>query len=150
MKKIFITALVLTVFVNSYGQEKRVTISEDKVGPVNLEYIKSINIDKADTSYYVVLAFRNQEYSYITDTKVILLKDTAALSQLVTDLNAASAQMETKEKVDVSWPRSRYQLQLYDFNANLYLMNGKAYTRINQNQVNNLAASLKKIKIGVE
>jgi hypothetical protein len=150
MKKVLLV-LWLLVFYNGFSQVKRENLFKEKIGSVNLEYTKSIDLQSNTQNYYVFLMFQNQKYIQITDTKIISFYDQEKFNEFIKDLKSAYQQMLLKEKVEISWTKADYSLILYDFSKALYLESKKGvsgYTTLNLKQVENLIQSLSKIEIG--
>ena len=146
--------LVSSTFV--FSQTKRIEILKEEVGPISVRYIKSINLDKGDTLYYIYLGFQNAKYTSITDIKSIGFTKDNIFKQFLKDLNIALEEMGKNEKVNLDWDRGPdYKLNIYDFNRNsLYVVQGTGtggYTILTKNQVSDLIKILSRIeKIGNE
>jgi len=122
-----------------YSQKKRVDISSEKIGSLICSYTMSIDIDKADTLYYVYIGFQNKEYSHITDIKSVMFVDTKELSQFTSDLKKMIPEMDEK-KNNFEFKRTDYVLSKYDFTKDLYLKETRrgGYTSISKGQVEKL------------
>jgi len=154
MKKLLVLA-VLLISSLSIGQTKRVPIFSEKIGTVELTYQKAIYLDNSSpTKYYAFIAFQNEEYKTIVDSKIIGFFSQETLTEFITDLKSVQEQMLTKEKVTIDWTKSNYKLQLYEFNVgNLYIntiQRGKGHTIINLKNVTKLIEKLSLIEIGKE
>ena len=150
MKTFTAIALLFIGFIGN-AQTKRENLLSDKVGTINIKYIKSTDLDKNDIYYFVYLSFQNEKYTTITDTKSLGFKDKESLSEFVKDLNTAKTQMDLNQKVNLSWNRNNYNLKLYDFTNVLYITQSdgvKGYCTINNNLVEKLIQLLSKIDFG--
>ncbi len=151
MKKLIGLIIFASSFFNVSAQIKRNTLLEKKIGPINLEYTKIVDIDRNNTRYMVSLTFQNEEYKSIIDVKVIGFFDSTKLNEFIQDLNSAFKQMELNEKVDMTWGKKDYNLQLYTFSKDLYLYSVNSVpgkTILNTKKVSSLSTALSKIQYG--
>jgi hypothetical protein len=131
--------ILLTTNSVIYGQTKRVTISEAKIGGIDCQHKKTINLDKGDTSYYVIFGFQNAEYQTLIDIVAIGFhaEDSAEIKEFSKSLKSAYNQMGSKSTI--TWSKSKYRITLYDFSPNLYLMQpiekGNGYIIISKENV---------------
>lgn len=150
MKKLgFILSFAL-VYMAASSQEKKIKLLEDNFGPIQFQYSKYIDLEKADTSYLVYVGFKNAKYSYITDYEAIGFDDSLSLNEFITDLTNAYKQIETGERVNMSWIRKNYRLFLVDYARDVRLEDGRgsAYTWIHKKHHSKLISILSRIKIG--
>lgn len=146
--------LISSIFV--FSQTKRIEILKEEIGPLSIKYVKSINLDKGDSLYFVYIGFQNAKYTSITDIKSLGFSKDNIFKQFLKDLNIALEEMEKNQKVNLDWDRSPdYKLNLYDFNSNnLYVVQGAGtggYTIISKKQVSELIKILARIeRIGNE
>lgn len=91
MKKTILTiAMVLGVFV-AKSQTKTTTNAKTKIGNLTeVSYKEFIQLDKGDTTRYVYLGFRNEEYTYLSDYAGIYIwnpeSEKENLTEFITDL----------------------------------------------------------------
>lgn len=94
MKKTILTVAMMLGVLIAKSQTKTNTIFKTKFGNLTeVSYKEFVQLDKGDTTRYVYLGFRNEEYSYINDWAGVYLwypdKDTNAIKDFVTDLQLA-------------------------------------------------------------
>lgn len=132
MKSIFIFLIFISVAAAS--QNKTVTLAEQKINTFTCTYVKSIDLTKSDTSYYVYLLFQNQEYQHIVDSKMILFMNQTGLSGFIQDLDSAIA---FNEKADMEWNTGGgYVISKYS---------GKDYIVLTENRTKGWTYTSKKI-----
>ena len=131
MKKVLLALLVL-VSISGKAQIKREKFINTNVGGITFSYGRSIDLDKGDTTYMVFLLFQNAKYSSITDTKILSFYDAASIAMFIKDLKSAYKQMSSGEKIDISWNRDTYKMNLYNFSNSLYLYGDRpeGYTNV--------------------
>lgn len=149
MKKVLFVLLFSFSFV-AFSQVKNETIMKEKIGSLTIEYNKKTNLENSNVDYRVYLLFQNQKYRSIVDTKIISFYSQESLDEFIKDLNASYKQMLTKEKVDISWSKNDYRLDLFDFSKSLYLNSVKdtGYTTLSIKQVESLIKNLSRIEFG--
>ena len=122
------------------AQEKTVTLSQIRLGYTTLKKVQKINLDTKDTSTFTYIAFKNEKYTYISDTEVIILKD---LQQFRDDLEAAIPHI----KSTVDWDRGQYLLRCYDFTNEIYFYSKKnKYVSLTKKQTIKIIDWIDKLK----
>lgn len=148
MKHILFIPLILIALV-SFSQKKTVKLLEAGIGPISLEYSKSIDLENQDTLFYVYLGFQNAKYTSITDIKSIFFTKDEVFKKFIQDLKIALEELEKNEKIDLEWDRRPdYQLKLYSFSKDLYIIQGKGvegYTKLTKKQIPTLIERLSQI-----
>jgi hypothetical protein len=98
------------------------------------------SISGVDTMVYYYFSFQNQKYSHITDLGSILLhkkEDVLLLQQQLKEFS------EIEEKVTQSVKTNNYELAIYDFSNNIYLIDSKGkYTTLTKKQAIKLSEAL--------
>lgn len=153
MKKVLLGLLVLLSISASAQIKRDKFIDRYAGGNVKLTYLRSVDLDKGDTTYMVFFIFQNAKYTSITDTKIIGLYDKASIEQWMKDMRSAYKQMITGEKVSIDWTRDKYKLTLYDFSNNLYFAEAKGtggYTMMSKKNVAELMEFVSTIDFGKE
>ncbi len=153
MKKIILFLVMSLAFsVSGNAQKKRVTILESKIGLLNTNYSKTIDLETKTTLYYLYIGFQNQKYTSITDLKYVFITNDADLKDLIKDLKMAMPEMENKQTIE--WTKDLYKLTLYDFSDKLYFYEspkkGSGYTTISKKEVEKLILWLESIQFGKE
>lgn len=138
MKKILFAAIVVVIGLTSNSQEKKIILSQAKVGSVKCEYKKVTDLENSIRGLHVSFVFQNEKYKNITDTKVIVFlveseNGPSSVTDFLKDIKAAFKEMDTKQ--DISWDRKDYSLNLYDFSKLLYLYKDKGYTTLSKKEV---------------
>jgi len=131
------------------SQTKKERILDEKIGTISLVYTKIT--ENSDTNYMVHLAFQNAKYQSITDIKIIGFFDTTNLNKFKTDLLSAYKILKKGEKVDLTWDRPNYRLNIYEFGKNIYIAVTKGtggYTILNIRGLENLLENLSLIDLG--
>jgi len=149
MKNVIYLLLLFSTCI--YAQKKRVNLSKSTIGTISAEYTKSIDLEKNDTLYYVYCGFQNKKYSSISDIKSIFITKDEDLKSLIKDLKTAVNEMGV-DKVNINWTRENYELVLYDFSNELYILEkpkkGSGYTTLSKKQVEEFIFWLEKIDFG--
>ena len=153
MKKSVTLILLLLHSVLGNSQKQTIKLKEDKINNLlYCEYVEKIDLDKADTTYYVSIGFKNKEYSTIVDAGSIVLTTQVELEEFKKDFNLAYDQMD--DRVNISWDRKRYALNLHDFSDKIFLEQPKTeiqkYTEIDKDESKDLIDWLSDIKIGAK
>jgi hypothetical protein len=150
MKMKTITTLLFAICsIGAIGQRKTIRQAEEKIGSISCNYNLSIDMDKADTTRYIYMSFQNMKYNSITDLHSIFIvaSDTLVRAEFISDLKKALPEMEIKQSI--SWSRSKYTLNLYDFaKGSLYCSSSKGgYTTLKSEQVEKLIAWLEGLPV---
>lgn len=151
MKNLVFISICLFCYVTTvYGQIKRNTISESKIGGVSTKYFKSINIESNDTIYYVHLKFQNLKYKSISDIIILDIKNQDEKNELVQDLK--SAVIEVEKKVEMFWLRESYAILVFDYSNKMMLSEppkkGKGFTALTKKQAEQLILWLESFEFG--
>jgi len=150
MKKILLPLLAFFV-INANAQTKRIKLLDKKIGPIDILYQKSVDLENEDSLYLVYLSFQNAKYYRITDIRGIAFLDSSRLTEFINDLKSALKQMELGEKIQMNWSRTIYELDLYDWTKKLSLeskKDGNGYILIDKKIVSKLISTLLSINFG--
>lgn len=141
------TIFIIILSLNLHAQKKTNDLSVEEIKPfIVCKYSQVIDMDKADTSYYVYMAFQNEKYKSITDVQSVGIADSTMLADFIKDLKGALAEMDNKAS-QMDWDRKRYKIHKYDFSKDLYLENYKGgYVIINKKSTESLIAWLESIR----
>lgn len=149
MKIIIATALLIMLCINATSQKKTITITENNIGGINCKLESEINLLSKDTTTSIILSFKNEKYSYISDWSFIIFLEshTYDIKDFIDDLKQAEKEMDTKQSIE--WARDLYTIILYDFNkGKLYIQEpkkrGSGYATINKKQVSKLIEWMEK------
>jgi hypothetical protein len=149
MKKMLLCLLIL-VSISVSGQVKREKFIEKYAGNLKITYQKTIDVESNDIRYGVFLLFQNDKYKTLDDTKIVLLTSVVELEQCKKDVISAFKQMFSG-KVDMSWVRDKYKINLYDFSGDMYFTEGKGtggYTIMSRRAVSDFIEILSTIDFG--
>lgn len=151
MKKLLFVLVVFLCYSNLItAQKKTVDISKVKIGFLKPSYLKTIDIEAKDTTYYVYIGFQNQKYTTITDTKSVFLTKDIEVKVFIDNLKMAMVEMETKQ--NIKWEKELYTLGLFDFSNRLYVFEkptkGNGYTTISKKEVEELIKWLESFEFG--
>ena len=141
----------LLLVLNASSQEKSVKLFEDNVGAIKIKYDKKINLSSNDTTYFLILLFQNQKYTYISDFSAIGFDDNIDLQGFIKDLEIAQKEKESDGKVSMKWANKNYKINLFEFTKNIYIEEGgtsSGYTTVSNKQLLKLISILKRIRIG--
>ncbi len=110
--KYSIFILFIIAASNLCSQNKKTTLSQKKIGPLNCSYNKYINTEKKDTIYALLLSFRNAKYTNVNDNKLILIpkNDSLAFKELIKNLKQALAEMG--KKTTTTWDKPYYSITI--------------------------------------
>ena len=148
-----IVAFLLICPILLFAQKKRENIISERVGPLYVDYIRSIDMDKGDTLLYFYLGFQNAKYSSITDIKSVFITQKDVYQSFMKDLLSAHKVLAAGEKTNIDWDRSpNYKMNIYDFSkSNPYLQEGKGtggYTVLSKGILINLIETMSQIDFG--
>jgi hypothetical protein len=135
MKKTILTLVFIAGAMTLFSQtSSRKTIATES----SFKVYESIS--GVDTMVYYYFSFQNQKYSHITDLGSILLhkkEDVLLLQQQLKEFS------EIEEKVTQSVKTNNYELAIYDFSNNIYLIDSKGkYTTLTKKQAIKLSEAL--------
>jgi hypothetical protein len=142
MKK-FILLIILNFYsaTTLLAQEKKITLAQKKIGTVNCKYISNVTL--TDTTNHFFLSFQNAHYKSIVDLVYISLypySDSSEVLEFVHDLKDAFKETGTKQTIH--WNKENYLIAVYDFAAELYLIEslkkGNGYTTLTKKEVETL------------
>lgn len=148
MKKIILSIIFFALSLSCFCQTKRIKILTDKIGAVNCNYSKTIDIETADTTYYVALYYQNSKYTQITDLQFIHFSKKEALDNFIKKLKSTLPEIIIEEN-EMNWEGEGYRFSKWGGYKQLVLFNDKnGYTMLNIKQVEKLIALLEKIDFG--
>ena len=110
--------------------------------------IKSTDPSRDDL-VVVLLTFKNQKYSTISDIASIMLIDSTELDKFNLDLKACYDYMESSESgKDITYTHKKYQLQIFDFSRELYISDetGRKYISVDKKSVSLLIEFMSSLK----
>ena len=142
--------LLMLLSTSLFAQVKREKFIEKYAGNLKITYQKTIDVESNDTRYGVFLLFQNDKYKTLDDTKIVLLTSVVELEQCKKDVISAFKQMFSG-KVDMSWVRDKYKINLYDFSSDMYFTEGKGtggYVIMNRRAVSDFIEIISTINFG--
>ena len=120
--KTIILAGFLFISISLNAQTRKVYLSSEKIDGLRCEYYKEIN--GIDTSYYIIMTFKNAKYSSLSDMHALLFTKSAddqlELSFFKTDLISAIHEIDDK-KSEISWSKKNYRIDKFNFSKNIYI-----------------------------
>jgi hypothetical protein len=149
MKNLLLGLLIL-LSTSVFAQVKREKFIEKYAGNLKITYQKTIDVESNDIRYGVFLLFQNDKYKTLDDTKIVLLTSVVELEQCKKDVISAFKQMFSG-KVDMSWVRDKYKINLYDFSGDMYFTEGKGtggYTIMSRRHVSDFIEIISTINFG--
>ena len=148
--KNLLLGLFILLSTSLFAQVKREKFIEKYAGNLKITYQKTIDVESNDTRYGVFLLFQNDKYKTLDDTKIVLLTSVVELEQCKKDVISAFKQMFSG-KVDMSWVRDKYKINLYDFSSDMYFTEGKGtggYVIMNRRAVSDFIEIISTINFG--
>lgn len=150
MKRLILLSLSTFLVLGVFAQKKTVELSKQKIGELDCTYSKVIDLENADTTYYVYIGFQNAKYKSVSDFKSIMFRENEVLAEFIKDLKLAQPELGNKTNLDFN--RKDYNLNVYDFSKNLSIgessKKGTGYCYVSKKDVEKLLGYLESIKFG--
>ena len=140
MKKL-LTILMLSISLISYGQTKKnKTVEIGKFGTISADYRCEMT-DKSNFTY-VSLIFQNAKYTHITDSGIILFRDSTSIM----DFSEALIQASSSIKNNSEWDIGRYVISTPTFinKVMVSIKKGGEYTYLSKKKSIELGETLKR------